>query len=628
MQTQFSTRTAPEQRQNSRERQRNYYNILGMKRRILHLAGIDNRDADTILAICASMPSSNAPADYTPSKISNIAIAGKLCLRTGERESLERSASRRLSRLLDQGQPQAGREFITRIPGQFNPETSRSEMHTYIDNITPAADQAYQSFIEAISSNSDWKRMPGAEKAAFFDQFALDALKELPVSSPVTSEGETAKTRMNLSDYTGQRKRQLLSSVQQTGNKIEYDYGDPAEKIHFYIEVSHALNAMIQSERKVMQRVSKEMNHPPLAQGAAGNPNAAEAKIQASQERIEKEGGEGERWLIQGDKVEFEVLDTLETQTPPPDKMSPPPCDKLSEYTDLQQAIPAEVQNTRKWGWVELYLERGWAVCLNYYVKPDGSCSCQDGVACEKAGKHPMGGVTKGATRDRGELGRKLRDTPALNIGIATGEISGFDVLDFDGQAGLDLLEQWESKGFIPTDCLRAITGSGNGAHVLIEHIPGLKGVVKPIPGLDIKTTGGQIVVAPSVHRSGNQYEWEKWSAPILKPSAEFKEYLLSSFGKENSEKTAKASAPRYVPTGNDSPAATGDQARFRRGFSEGGRNAGLFTVASALRGGGFNQDQIIEELKQRNILCNPPLPESELFKIANSVSRYPQGVK
>lgn len=628
MQTEFSIQKASEQSQKSRERQRNYYNILGMKRRILHLAGIDNRDADTILAICASMPSSNAPEDYTPSKISNIAIAGKLCLRTGERESLERSASRRLSRLLDQGQPQAGREFITRIEGEMNPKTGRHEMHTYIDNITPASDQAYQSFIEAISSNSDWKRMPGAEKAAFFDQFALDALKELPVSSPVTSEGETAKTRMNLSDYTGQRKRQLLSSVQQTGNTIEYDYGDPAEKIHFYIEVSHALNAMIQSERKVMQRVSKELNHPPLAQGAAGDPNAAEAKIQAFNERNEKEGGE-EEVVIQGDKVEFEALDTLETQTPHPDKMSPPPCDKLSENRDLQEAIPAEVRNTKKWGWVELYLERGWAVCLNYYVK-DGGCSCQGGLKCKvnAPGKHPMGGVPK-ATRDRGELSRKLRDTPLLNIGIATGEISGFDVLDFDGQAGLDLLKEWEQKGWIPTDCLRAITGSGNGAHVLIEHIPGLKGVVKPIPGLDIKTTGGQIVVAPSVHLSGNEYKWgQKWTAPILRPSAEFKEYLLSSFGKENSEKTAKASVPRHVPIGNDSPAATGDQARFRRGFSEGGRNHGLFTVASALRGGGFNQDQIIEELKQRNILCNPPLPESELFKIANSVSRYPQGVK
>ena len=628
MQTEFSTRTAPEQRQNSRERQRNYRTILGMKRRILHLAGIDNRDADTILAICASMPSSNAPADYTRSKISNRAIAGKLCLNTRDRESLERAAPRRLSRLLDQGQPNAGYEFITRIKGKkFNPETSLSEMHTYVDNITPASDQAYQAYIEAVRNHSDWKRMPGAEKAAFFDQFALDALSKLPVSSPVTSEGETAKTRMNLSDYTGQRKRQILSSVQQTADKIEYDYGDPAEKIHFYIELSRDFNAMIQSEIKVMRRVSKELNHPPLAQGAAGDPEAPGAEIQAFNERIEKEGGEEERWLIQGDKIEFETLDALETQTPPPDKMSPPPCDNLSEYTDLQQAIPAQVKNTRKWGWVNLYLERGWAVCLNYYVKPDGSCSCQAGKACDSAGKHPMGGITK-ATRERGELSRKLRDNLALNVGIATGEISGFDVLDFDGQAGIDLLDEWESKGFIPADCLRAITGSRNGIHILIEHIPGLSNQVRKMAGIDIRTTGSQIVVAPSVHLSGNEYEWEKWSASILRPSAEFKEYLLSVFGKENSEKTAKASAPRYVPTGKDSPAATGDQARFRRGFLDGGRNVGLFKVAAALRGEGFNRDQIIEELKQRNILCNPPKPETELFKIANSVSRYPQGVK
>lgn len=626
MQTEFSIRTAPEQSLKSRERQRNYYNILGMKRRILHLAGIDNRDADTILAICASMRS-NAPANYTPSKISNIAIAGKLCLKTRERDSLERSASRRLSRLFDQGQPQAGKEFITRIEGKMNFETGRNEMHTYIDNITPAADRGYQSFIEAISSNSDWKRMSGADKAAFFDQFALDALKELPESTPVTSEGETAKTRMNESDYLTQRERQILSSVEQTANKLEEEYSDGDASYNFMIRIAKKIYRQAESREKVAGRVSREMNHPPLAQGAAGDPNAAEAKIQASQERIEKEVGEGERWLIQGDKVEFETLDALETQTPPPDKMSPPPCDKLSENRDLQEAIPAEVRNTKKWGWVELYLERGWAVCLNYYVKPDGSCSCQEGVACNAPGKHPVGGVPK-ATRDRGELGRKLRDTPALNVGIATGEISGFDALDFDGQAGIDLLKEWESKGFIPTDCLRAITGSRNGFHILIEHIPGLSNKVRKMAGIDIRTTDLQIVVAPSVHLSGNQYEWEKWTAPILRPSAEFKEYLLSSFGKENSEKTAKASAPRYVPTGNDSPAATGDQARFRRGFSEGGRNAGLFTVASALRGGGFNQDQIIEELKQRNILCNPPLPESELFKIANSVSRYPQGVK
>lgn len=96
------------------------------------------------------------------------------------------------------------------------------------------------------------------------------------------------------------------------------------------------------------------------------------------------------------------------------------------------------------------------------------------------------------------------------NVGIVTGAASGIVVLDVDGQRGRDSLAELERLyGPLPTGP-RQITGSG-GLHILfpydgsVSHLTNRGGFR---PGLDFRTTGGQIVAAPSIHVSGNAYTW------------------------------------------------------------------------------------------------------------------------
>jgi hypothetical protein len=91
----------------------------------------------------------------------------------------------------------------------------------------------------------------------------------------------------------------------------------------------------------------------------------------------------------------------------------------------------------------------------------------------------------------------------------SNGGETGITVLDFDGLEGRALFEQWQADGLILPDMLTAQTGGG-GVHVVIQHVPGLKATVRTLPGLDIKNEGGQIVTAPSLHRSGNLWRVEE----------------------------------------------------------------------------------------------------------------------
>src|SRR5262249_6367249 len=96
------------------------------------------------------------------------------------------------------------------------------------------------------------------------------------------------------------------------------------------------------------------------------------------------------------------------------------------------------------------------------------------------------------------------------NIGIATGKLSGFIVLDIDPRhGGEDSLEQLEQQyGKLP-DTVIART-RGGGKHILFTHPGGnIKNSASNLgPGLDIRGDGGYIVVPNSLHASGNSYEW------------------------------------------------------------------------------------------------------------------------
>jgi hypothetical protein len=104
---------------------------------------------------------------------------------------------------------------------------------------------------------------------------------------------------------------------------------------------------------------------------------------------------------------------------------------------------------------------------------------------------------------------------PDGNIGIACGEASDIVVLDVDPRNGGDAsIRVLAAKGHAFPKGPRARTGN-KGWHLLFQHQAGVgcsKG--KLGPGIDVKSTGGYILVAPSWTRPsrdgpGGPYVWE-----------------------------------------------------------------------------------------------------------------------
>ena len=159
----------------------------------------------------------------------------------------------------------------------------------------------------------------------------------------------------------------------------------------------------------------------------------------------------------------------------------------------------------------------GWRIfpCHNPLTLDDKvACSCQKGFACGKPGKHPR--ITDWAERASSDL-TAIREWwqrwPSSNIGFATGAANGIDVLDEDpkdgGEESLTALE--ELHGPLPASW-RSRTGSG-GLHVFFRHPRNVKlknnNHSKIAKGIDFRTDGGQVILPPSAHFSGNFYRWE-----------------------------------------------------------------------------------------------------------------------
>jgi len=90
------------------------------------------------------------------------------------------------------------------------------------------------------------------------------------------------------------------------------------------------------------------------------------------------------------------------------------------------------------------------------------------------------------------------REFNISGIGIATGKVSGIVVVDVEKGGG--------TKDLPPTVCSR--TGGG-GYHFFYKYPNVLvKNSVRIRDKTDVRGDGGYVVVPPSLHKSGNRYEW------------------------------------------------------------------------------------------------------------------------
>lgn len=149
---------------------------------------------------------------------------------------------------------------------------------------------------------------------------------------------------------------------------------------------------------------------------------------------------------------------------------------------------------------------RGVPVLPLHTPLPGGKCSCGR-PGCRSAGKHPR--IPKWAdeaTTDPEAVRLIWERWPDANVGAYVFG-AGLLAVDIDGEKGFAAIREWERTAGALGRTMTLATGGG-GAHLLFRAPPGreIKNKVGLLDHVDIRGKGGQIVVWPSVHASGNTY--------------------------------------------------------------------------------------------------------------------------
>lgn len=172
------------------------------------------------------------------------------------------------------------------------------------------------------------------------------------------------------------------------------------------------------------------------------------------------------------------------------------------------------------------YARRGWYVVPLHapLFDKDGNltgCTCEEwrrrkvsGYICPTPGKHPiLTGWEDNASIDAGAIIDWWQRWPWANVGIAAGK-SGLLDLDIDSYK-----EDYEGTKLITSLDEQTVTNlsGGGGAHLIYklnddDYYTNAKGTLPS--GIDIRCHGGQFVAPPSMHPSGNRYQWEAGYGP------------------------------------------------------------------------------------------------------------------
>ena len=223
-------------------------------------------------------------------------------------------------------------------------------------------------------------------------------------------------------------------------------------------------------------------------------------------------------------------------------------------------------------------------------------------------GKIPLRG-SKGflnATLDETQIS-KWFSNGKYNIGIATGKVSGFFVLDVDNKAhkgkyGDEELKEIEKSHDNLPNTVESITTTG-GRHMLFQYPKeGIGSCSDFRNGLDIRGDGGYIVAAGSF-LDGKPYEWEVSSHPDDIAIANAPQWLLD---------VAKEKKKIATNTNGDNL------------IIEGSRNSTLTSLAGLFHSKGADKETILKYISTTNdSSCKPPLPYKDLQTIVNSIGKY-----
>ncbi len=264
----------------------------------------------------------------------------------------------------------------------------------------------------------------------------------------------------------------------------------------------------------------------------------------------------------------------------------------------------------------------GWRIFPVHYPMAWG-CSCRS-AQCQHAAKHPrIDDWPNAATRDEVTIRDWWGRWPLANIGLPTGAANGVIVLDLDGSpvvchmmlagAGITLPTTRVSRtggggrhyffrtpGRVVPNRTRLLVASGNGDGRKPEQI-------------DIRGDGGYVLLAPSLHASGERYRWIETSpnptvAPLPKTLLDL---IMNGASRREGERSDRRPDPEWVI-----PALT-------NGVDEGQRN----DMATRLAGHFLskfrcNEREVFVILTPFAERCRPPMNPEELRRVIDSVAK------
>lgn len=159
------------------------------------------------------------------------------------------------------------------------------------------------------------------------------------------------------------------------------------------------------------------------------------------------------------------------------------------------------------------------------------------------------------ATRDLVVIASYWMRWPEANIGISCGP-SNLLVVDLDGPAGRRAWAELEAEhGAV--DTLRSSTGRADGGvHLLYRQPAGVRlgngrGALPPKvdgQGIDVRGQGGYIVAPPSVHPSGERYDW--FHVPAAAQLPVVPDWLLAILTARKEPERAPRPARAVLPDG------------------------------------------------------------------------------
>ncbi|MBC7293053.1 MAG: bifunctional DNA primase/polymerase, partial [Thermoleophilia bacterium] len=152
----------------------------------------------------------------------------------------------------------------------------------------------------------------------------------------------------------------------------------------------------------------------------------------------------------------------------------------------------------------------------------------------------------------------------------------------------------------------------GGGVHYFYQHPGGqVANAVKFLPGLDIRADGGYVVAPPSLHASGRRYEWASGLSPNEVELAPCPSWLIEVIRSEPGHQATKPGTP-----------AVEWRRLVREGVTEGYRNTAIARLVGHLLRRRIDPFVALDLALAWNMACcKPPLPASEVIKVADSIA-------